>query len=136
MERTEKFIENFKEKRLLVVRHILRNELEPTDENIMAAWCTITLSDKDKVNAELLEWIRKHIKFNNTKSCDEQLYKIRCKQLRNLKEKCEYVGYGAKLVRQPKTALATYNIFTKGKKFSGSYSGLCRRIGRLPKINK
>ena len=43
------------------------------------------------------------------------------------------VGYGAKLVKEPKDSLATYNIFTKGKKYSGNYTALCLRMGRLSK---
>ena len=138
MERTEKFVENFKEKRLLVTRKMLVDKTEPTDENIIATWRIISMMDADNValDKELIEWIRRHVDSNNVKSCDNQLASVRRKGERNLKSKANTVGYGAKLVKSPKTALATYNIFTKGKKFSGSYSGLCRRIGRLPKINK
>ena len=84
-------------------------------------------------DTELFDWMRKFISSNNVKSCKEQLTRLRRKGERNLKSKGEHVGYGAKLVKEPKDTLSTYNIFTKGKKYSGNYSALCQRIGRLPK---
>lgn len=59
--------------------------------------------------------------------------RLRRKGERNLKSKGRRVGYGAKLVKEPKDTLATYNIFTKGKKYSGNYTSLCMRLGGLSK---
>lgn len=127
-------IENLKEKRLLVVRQLIIKKIEPTDENIISAWCDLFPADKPMLDdAELFEWIRKHVNSNGIKSCDKQLEQVRRKRERCLKVKCVYIGYGAKMVKQPKNQLATYNIFTKGKKYSGNYNSLCRRIGRFPK---
>lgn len=127
-------IENLKEKRLLVTRKFIIEEAEPTDENIVSVWCDLFPSDKMRLNdLELLGWIRKHITSNGVKSCDEQLASIRQKGEKILKAKGKYVGYGAKLMKHPEDALATYDIFTKGKKYSGNYENLCRRIRRLPK---
>ena len=112
-------------------------QIEPTDENIINAWCNPFSADKYKLehaeDTELFDWMRKFISSNDVKSCKEQLARLRRKGERNLKLKGEHVGYGAKLVKEPKDTLATYNIFTKGKKYSGNYSALCQRIGRLPK---
>ena len=129
-------IRNLKEKRLLVTRRMLVDKLESTDENIIATWRIISMSDAGKVNEELIEWIRKHVNSNGIKSCDIQLAAVRGKGERNLKAKAKTVGYGAKLVKSPKNALATYNIFTKGKKFSGNYSSLSQRMGCFPKVEK
>lgn len=129
-------IENLKEKRLLVTRKFIIEEIEPTDGNIVSVWCDLFPSDKMRLNdLELFDWLRKHISSNGVKSCNEQLARIRQKGEKFLKAKGKCVGYGAKLVKQPKNELATYNIFTKGKKYSGNYESLCRRIGRLPKYN-
>lgn len=132
-----KEIKNLREKRLIVAMHIMLEQIEPTDENIINAWCNPFSADKYKLehaeDTELFDWMRKFISGNNVKSCKEQLARLRRKVERNLKSKGERVGYGAKLVKEPKDALATYNIFTKGKKYSGNYSALCQRIGRLPK---
>ena len=132
-----KEIKNLQEKRLIIARHIMLDQIEPTDENIINAWCNPFSADKYKLehaeDTELFDWMRKFISSNNVKSCKEQLTRLRRKGERNLKSKGEHVGYGAKLVKEPKDTLSTYNIFTKGKKYSGNYSALCQRIGRLPK---
>lgn len=126
---------NLKEKRLIIARYMIINKIEPTDENIISEWCNPFSADKSKLNnPELFEWMRKYVSSNNAKSCKEQLARLRRKGERNLKEKGKYVGYGAKLVKEPKDTLATYNIFTKGKKYSGNYQSLCQRMGRFPKI--
>ena len=128
-------IKNLKAKRLLIARQIILKQIEPTDENITAAWCNPFSADKLRLNdPELFDWMRKYIRRNNVKSCNEQLARIRRKGERSLKEKGKYVGYGARLAKQPKNALATYDIFTKGKKYSGNYQSLCQRMGRMPKI--
>lgn len=133
-----KQISNLKEKELLIIRQLIIKQIEPTDENIINAWCNPFSADDYKLNnsdnAELFEWMRKFIRSNNVKSCDKQLARLRRKGERNLKSKCVHVGYGAKLVKEPKDALATYNIFTKGKKYSGNYTALCQRIGRMPNV--
>ena len=129
-------IRNLKEKRLLISRLLIREQLEPTDKNITDLLCRLFPADKPNLDEELIEWIRKYVNSNDIKSCDIQLASVRRKGENNLKIKGQYVGYGAKLVKSPKNALATYNIFTKGKKYSGNYSGLSRRIGRLPKVEK
>ncbi len=130
-------IKNLQEKRLIVARHIMIDQIEPTDENIINEWNNPFSDDNYKLNnsdnAELFDWMRKFINGNNVKSCNEQLARLRRKGERNLKSKGEHVGYGAKLVEEPKDTLATYNIFTKGKKYSGNYMALCQRIGRMPK---
>lgn len=135
-----KSINNLKEKRLLVSRKFIIKKIEPTDENINSIWGELFPSDKMRMdNAELFEWIRKHIASNGIESCDKQLANIRRKGEKNLKSKGKYVKYGAKLIKQPKDALATYNIFTIGKKYSGNYESLCRRIGTIkvmPEDNK
>lgn len=132
-----KKIKNLQEKRLIIARHIMLEQIEPTDENIIKAWCKIFSADKYKLehteDTELFDWMRRYISSNNVKSCKEQLARLRRKGERNLKSKGGRVGYGAKLVKEPKDTLATYNIFTKGKKYSGNYTALCLRIGRLPK---
>lgn len=129
-----KSIENLKEKRLLVTRQFIIKKTEPTDENIISVWCELFPSDKMRLNdTELLEEIRKHISSNGIQSCNEQLANIRHKGEKALKAKSRYVGYGAKLIKQPKDALATYDIFTKGKKYSGNFESLCRRISAMPK---
>lgn len=131
-----KNIANLKEKRLLVVRQLIIKKIELTDENIISAWCELFPADKLKLNdMELFEWIRKKVDSNGIESCDKQLEKIRQKGEKCLKVKGRYRGYGAKLIKQPKNRLATYNIFTKGKKYSGNYESLCRRIGTLPRIS-
>lgn len=88
---------------------------------------------KDYYCCEENDTMRRYISNNNVKSCKEHLARLRRKGERNLKSKGKYVGYGAKLVKEPKDALSTYNIFTKGKKYSGNYTALCLRMGRLPK---
>lgn len=129
----EQIITNIKEKELLIARQLLIKKTNPTDENIILAWCELFPADKPKLNdIELFEWMRKYVNSNGIKSCNEQLERVRRKGERCLKTKCANIGYGAKLVKQPKDKLATYNIFTKGKKYSGNYNGLCRRIGRMP----
>lgn len=133
-----KEIKNLQEKRLIIARHIMLDQIEPTDENIISAWCKTFSADKYKLehaeDTELFDWMRKFIS-NNVKSCKEQLARLRRKGERNLKSKGERVGYGAKLGKEPKDTLATYNIFTKGKKYSGNYTSLCLRMGRLSKKN-
>lgn len=127
-------ITNWKEKRLIIARHIIIKGIEPIDENIISEWCKPFSADKSKLNdPELFEWMRRFVSNNNAKSCKEQLARLRRKCERNLKERCKHIGYGAKLTIFPRDALATYSIFTKGKKYSGNYNKLCRRIGRLPK---
>lgn len=129
-----KQIDNLKEKELLITRRLIVKQIEPTDENIISTWGDLFPTDKQRLNAlEVFEWIRKYVNSNGIKSCDEQLERIRRKGEKILKAKGVYVGYGAKLVKKPKDALATYNIFTKGKKYSGNYTALCQRIGRMPK---
>lgn len=134
-----KEIKNLQEKRLIIARHIMLDQIEPTDENIISVWCKTFSADKYKLehteDIELFDWMRKFISNNNVKSCKEQLTRLRRKGERNLKSKGEHVGYGAKLVKKPKDSLATYNIFTKGKKYSGNYTSLCLRMGRLSKKN-
>lgn len=134
-----KEIKNLQEKRLIIARHIMLDQIEPTDENIINVWCKTFSADKYKLehieDTELFDWMRKFISNNNVKSCKEQLARLRKKGERNLKSKGERVGYGAKLVVAPKDTLATYNIFTKGKKYSGNYTSLCLRMGRLSKKN-
>lgn len=132
-----KKIKNLPEKRLIIARHIMLEQIEPTDENIISAWCKTFPADKYKLEhieeIELFDWMRRYISSNTVKSCKEQLARLRRKGERNLKKKGKYVGYGAKLVKEPKDTLATYNIFTKGKKYSGNYTSLYLRMGRLPK---
>lgn len=132
-----KKIKNLQEKRLIIARHIMLEQIEPTNENIINAWCNSFSTDKYKLDhvedTELFDWIRKFIRSNNVKSCNEQLARLRRKGQRSLKAKGKKVGYGAKIVKEPKNALATYNIFTKGKKYSGNYTVLCQRLGRLSK---
>lgn len=129
-----KEISNLKEKSILIARQLIIKQIEPTDENIILAWCGLFPDDKPKLNdVELFEWMRKFINSNGIKSCNEKLLRIRKNGERNLKNKGISVGYGAKLVEQPKDRLATYNIFTKGKKYSGNYSSLSRRMGQFPK---
>lgn len=130
-----KKIKNLQKKRLVIARHIMLKQIEPTDENIISVWCDLFPADSYKLNnsdnAEMFDWMHKFIRSNNVKSCNEQLARLRRKGERNLKAKGEHVGYGAKLVKEPIDALATYNIFTKGKKYSGNYTALCQRIGRM-----
>lgn len=132
-----KEIKNLQEKRLIVARHIILEEIDPTDENIINAWCNLFSADKYRLenaeDTELFDWMRKFARSNNVKSCNEQLARLRRKGEKNLKVKGKRVGYGAKLVKEPKDALATYDIFTKGRKYSGNYTALCQRIGQMPK---
>lgn len=132
-----KEIKNLQEKRLIIARHIMIKQIEPTDENIISEWNDPFSADNYKLknsdNMRLFDWMRKFISSNNVKSCNERLARLRRKGERNLKSKGEHVGYGAKLVKEPKDTLATYNIFTKGKKYSGNYTALCQRIGRMSK---
>jgi ATP-dependent Lon protease len=130
-----KQINNVKEKTMIIARQLIIKQTEPTDKNIVSVWCDLFPTDNHRLNdTELFVLIRKYVNHNGIKSCDKKLEKIRRKGERCLKEKGKYVGYGAKLIKQPKTALATYNIFTKGKKYSGNYNSLCRRIGRFSKV--
>lgn len=132
-----KTIENLKEKRLLVTRQFLIKKMENTDENIISVWCELFPSDKMRLNdVKLFDWIRKHINSNGIKSCDEQLEKVRHRGLKIIKRKCKHIGYGAKIISQPKNALAKYIIFTTGKKYGGDFEKLCRRMGNIPKIRK
>ena len=132
-----KKIKNLQEKRLIIARHIMLEQIDPTNENIINAWCNSFSTDRYKLNhvedTELFDWMRKFIRGNNVKSCNEQLARLRRKGERNLKCKGKQVGYSAKLLKEPKNALATYNIFTKGKKYSGDYTALCQRLGSLSK---
>lgn len=130
-------LNNVKEKELIVTRQILIDKITPSDEVIISIWGKLFPDDKLKLlnqnNTELFEWIRRHVNSNGIKSCNEQLERIRRKGERNLKTKGKYIGYGAKLIKQPENGLATYDIFTKGQKYSGNYESLLRRIGQLPK---
>ena len=132
-----KEIKNLQEKRLIIARHIMLDQIEPTDENIINVWCKTFSADKYKLehteDTELFDWMRRFISGNDVKSCKEELTRLRRKGERNLKSKGEHVGYGAKLVKEPKDTLATYNIFTKGKKYSGNYTALCLRMTGFPK---
>lgn len=128
-----KSIDNLKEKSLLIARLLIGKQLNPTDENIITIWCDIYPSDKLKLDIELMEWIRKFVNSRSIIYCDKQLAKIRRNGERNLKEKGKRVGYGAKLLRQPNNALAIYDIFTKGKKYSGNYSSLSWRLSNFSK---
>lgn len=122
---------------MIIARHIMLEKIEPTDENIISAWCKTFSADKYKLehteDTELFDWMRRFISSNSVKSCKEHLARLRRKGERNLKSKGKYVGYGAKLVKEPKDSLATYNIFTKGKKYSGNYTSLCLRMTGFPK---
>lgn len=129
-----KSIDNLKEKNLLIARLLIGKQLNPTDENITTVWCDVYPNDRPKLDIELMEWIRKFVNSHSIIYCDKQLVKIRRNGERDLKEKGQRVGYGAKLVRQPKNALATYDIFTKGKKYSGNYSSLSQRLCNFSKI--
>lgn len=132
-----KKIKNLQEKRLIIARHIMLDQIEPMDENIISVWCKTFPADKYKLEhsegTELFDWMRRFLNSNTVKSCKEHLARLRRKGERNLKSKGKRVGYGAKLVKEPKDALATYNIFTKGKKYSGNYTSLCLRMAGLPK---
>lgn len=130
-----KQINNVKEKRMIVARQFIVKQTEPTDENIVFVWCDLFPTDRQRLNdTELFVWIRKYINNNGVESFDKKLEKIRRKGERSLKEKGKYVGYSAKLIKQPKDALATYNIFTKGKKYSGNYNSLSRRLAGFSKV--
>lgn len=93
-----KEIKNLQEKRLIIARHIMLEQIEPTDENIIKAWCNPFIADKSKLehaeDTELFDWVRKFISSNNVKSCKKQLARLRRKGERNLKSKGEHVGYG------------------------------------------
>lgn len=132
-----KEIKNLQEKSLIIARHIMLDQIETTNENIINAWCDLFDADRCKLDnaedTELFDWMRRFICGNNVKSCNEQLALLRRKGQRILKAKGKKVGYSAKLVKEPKNALATYNIFTKGKKYSGNYGSLSMRLGRLSK---
>ncbi len=81
-------IKNLQEKRLIIARHIMMDQIEPTDENIINVWCNPFSADKHKLNnaedTELFDWMRKFIRSNNVKSCNEQLARLRRKVERNL----------------------------------------------------
>lgn len=130
-------IDNLKEKRQLVIRQLLIKKIDSTDENIVSVWCDLFPNDKLKPDeTEVLEWIKKYANKNDIKLCENRLAKVRQKCERSLKVKGTYVGYGAKLIRQPKDALATYIIFTKGRKYLGDYNSLRRRINKFSKKEK
>ena len=135
MEENKKEIYNLKEKKFLVVRCILNYKIEPTDENILRAWNALCMMDSQNVDAEVLEWTKRIVGKNTVESCDKKIENIRRDNERILKNKAEKVGYGAKLVVSPKQALATYNIFTHGRKFSGNFHSLSRRLGKFQNKN-
>ena len=135
MTESKKEIYNLEEKKFLIVRRILDYKIEPTDENILRAWNALCMSDRPNVDAELLEWTKRIVAKNTIKSCDKKLENIRRGNERVLKNRAEKVGYGAKLVVSPKQSLATYNIFTHGRKFSGNFHSLSRRLGRFQNKN-
>lgn len=128
-------IKNLQEKRLIIARHIMLEQIEPTDENIIKAWCNPFIDDKYKLeraeDTELFDKMRRIIRKNNIKSCNEQLARLRRKSEKNLKSKANRIGYRAKLVKESKNYLAKYDIFTKGKKYSGNYNALCQKLGVL-----
>ena len=133
----KKTIFDFKEKELLVMRQLIINNIEPTEEDIINEWCKLFKEDENLLSGlETFEWIKNHINGWNVKVCDERLAEIRRKGEKILNDKGSHIGYGAKLVSQPKDGLAVYDIFTKGQKYSGNFNKLCRRIGTLPKKNK
>ena len=66
-------IKNLKEKRLLVSRKMIVDTVEPTNENILSVWGKMCYSDKDLIDAELIEWIRKCVTSNGIKSCNKLL---------------------------------------------------------------
>lgn len=90
-----KEIKNLQEKRLIIARHIMLDQIEPTDENIINVWCKTFSADKYKLehieDTELFDWMRKFISNNNVKSCKEQLARLRRKGERNLKSKGEHM---------------------------------------------
>lgn len=100
-----KEIKNLQEKRLIIARHIMLEQIEPTDENIINMWCKTFFTDKYKLehteDIELFDWMRRFISSNSVKSCKENLARLRRKGERNLKSKGKYIGYGAKLVKEP-----------------------------------
>lgn len=130
-----KELKNQQEKQLIIVRRIIADKIDPTDENIISTWCNLFPEDKYKLNdmedTELFDKIRKFIRGNNIKSCNVQLARLRRKGERNLKSKGNRIGYRAKLVKESKNYLAKYDIFTKGKKYSGNYNALCQKLGVL-----
>lgn len=134
-------IDNSKEKNLLVARQLIAKHIEPTNENILSVWCDLFPADKVRINKalldykELFEWIGTFVSNRKIKDCDNRLTEIRRRGEKTLKEKGITVGFGAKMVKCPKDALATYDIFTKGKKYSGNYGSLMRRMGQLPRID-
>lgn len=67
-------------------------------------------------------WVFKYAHAHTLEECDKDLGKLRREQERALKSACKYIGYGAKLCRQPKHKLADYHIFTKGLYRDGSFS--------------
>ena len=129
-----KQIENLKEKSLLVIRQMLVKGIEATDGNIVTEWCILFSEDKPLLNdTELFEWVRNYMVNMDVKGCNMKLEKLRRQGEKTLRTKAKNIGYGAKLDESPKNKLATYSIFTKGKKYSGNYQKLCRRIGTLKK---
>ena len=76
-----KDIKNLQEKRLIIARHIMLDQIEPTDENIISMWCKTFSADRYKLehteDTELFDWMRKFISNNNVKSCKEQLVRLR-----------------------------------------------------------
>lgn len=130
-------IDNLKEKRQLVIGQLLIKKIDSTDENITSVWGYLFPNDKLRLDeTEVLEWIKKYVNKSDIKLCENRLAKVRQKCERSLRAKGTYVGYGTKLIRQPKDALATYIIFTKGRKYSGDYNSLCRRISKFSKKEK
>lgn len=49
------------------------DKVEPTNENILSVWGKMCYSDKDLIDAELIEWIRKCVTSNGIKSCNKLL---------------------------------------------------------------
>lgn len=128
-----KSIDNLKEKSLIIARLLIDKQINPTDENINTVWCDMYPYDNPQSDTELMDWIRKFVNSRSIAYCDKQLAKIRRNGEISLKGKGQCVGYSVKLVKQPKNALATYDIFTKGKKYSGNYSSLSRRLSDFSK---
>ena len=76
-----KEIKNFKEKRLIIARRIIINQIELTDENIISEWCSLFPTDMSKLNdPDLFGWMRRYVSSNNAKSCKEQLARVRRKE--------------------------------------------------------
>ncbi len=78
-------------------------------------------------------WVFIYAHAHTLEECDKDLGKLRREQERALKSACKYIGYGAKLCRQPKSRLAEYRIFTKGLCIGGSFSNVMEEVGENPK---